>query len=160
MFFLPPGYHVEMVDGRLVLISDKDGTISNIDPLTGQPFGEGTLPGTNQGQPPALPSTVVPGTVPGASGSAAGPSALSGTEAFLPSALKWLGALVLLWIILTALSEHGDPNARTIGRALAGLILLGALFYLGPGAISNVQNLWTQAGNPNPVQGPNPVPGA
>lgn len=159
MFFIPPGFHVSVVDGRLVLISDTDGTVSNIDPLTGQPFGSGTLPGTNQGQPPALPPSVTPGTVPGAA-QGGFPNLVGGTAAFLPSAMKWLGALFLLWVILTALSEHGDPNARTIGNALAGLILVGALFYLGPGAISNVRNLWTQTGTSSPVQGPNPVPGA
>lgn len=153
MIFIPPGFHVSTDDnGRLVLISDADGTVSNIDPLTGQPFGTSTLPGTLGGQPPAPPT--------GASAPGSMPNLTGGTAAFLPEALKWLGALFLLWVILTALSEHGDPNAKTIGNALAGLILLGALFYLGPGAISNVKNLWTQTGTSAPVQGPNPVPGA
>ena len=149
MIYTQPGYHIAVDDnGRLELISDADGSTSNIDPHTGQPFGEGTLPGTRDGQPPAAPQ---PGAM---------PNLVGGTAAFLPEAMKWLGALFLLWVILTALSEHGDPNAKRIGGALAGLILLGALFYLGPGAISNVKNLWTQTGTSAPVQGPNPVPGA
>ena len=60
------------------------------------------------------------------------------------SALKWLGALVLLWIILTALTEY-SANAAIFGQALAGLVLLGALFYLGPDAIKNVKNVWADA---------------
>jgi hypothetical protein len=80
-----------------------------------------------------------------------------GTAAFDLSGLKWLASLVLLWLILTALSEY-SPNTKMLGQALAGLILLGALFYLGPGAIANVKNIWTQTGA-NPVQGPQPVQG-
>ena len=154
MIFIPPGYHISIdASGRLILISDADGTVSNIDPLTGQPFGEGTLPGVNPNAPGAQPP--LPAATPGQL-----PNLTGGTAAFLPEALKWLGALFLLWVVLTALEEHGDPNARTIGHALAGLILLGALFYLGPGAISNVRNLWTQTGTSSPTLGPNPVPGA
>jgi hypothetical protein len=153
MIFIPPGYHVAVDDnGRLVLISDADGSVSNIDPLTGKPFGEEpTLPGTRDAPVPAPPAP---------SGGGGMPSLVGGTAPFLPEALKWLGALFLLWVILTALSEHGDANAKRIGGALAGLILLGALFYLGPGAISNVKNLWTQTGTSSPTLGPNPVPGA
>jgi hypothetical protein len=156
VIFIPPGYHISIdADGRMVLISDADGTVSNIDPLTGQPFGNGTpLPGVNPNAPGAQPNQSPPANVGGM------PNLTGGTAAFLPEAMKWLGALFLLWVILTALSEHGDPNAKRIGTALAGLILLGALFYLGPGAISNVTNLWTQTGTSSPVQGPNPVPGA
>jgi hypothetical protein len=65
----------------------------------------------------------------------------SGTQPFLPAAMKWLGALALLWIVLTALTEY-SPNTRQIGVGLAGLILFGALYYLGPTAMANIQHLW------------------
>jgi len=85
------------------------------------------------------------------------PSTVStgGTQAFDLGALKWLGSLVLLWLILTAMTEY-SPNMARLGKAMAGLILLGALYYLGPGAISNIQNLWKKPGE----AGPNPIPGA
>ena len=78
-----------------------------------------------------------------------------GTQPFDLSALKWLGSLVLLWIILTALTEY-SPNTKRFGQAAAGLIIVGALYYLGPGAISNIPNLWKAPG----TAGPQPVPGA
>lgn len=98
------------------------GVVNPTDPLpditgTGPTTG-GTVPGT---------VTVNVGT--------------TGTGPMLPAALKWLGALFLLWVVLTALSEHGDPNAANIGRALSGLILFGALYYLGPQAIKNAKTL-------------------
>ena len=70
--------------------------------------------------------------------------------AFNTDDLKWLGALVLLWIILTAMTEYSD-NAKQIGQAFAGLILFGACYYLlpdspscKPRAISNIKNLWSK----------------
>ena len=81
-----------------------------------------------------------------------------GMSAMPLDVLKWLGALALLWIILTALSEY-SPNGRTIGMALAGLILFGALYSLGPAAISNIKNVWN-ATSSNPVQGPSSISGA
>ena len=77
-----------------------------------------------------------------------------GMQPWLPDALKWLASLVLLWIILTALTEY-SPNTAMLGKAMAGLIIVGALYYLGPGAISNIPNLWKKSGE----AGPNPVPG-
>lgn len=100
---------------------------------TGPPDITGTGPTTGG---------TVPGTV-----TVSVPS--GGMEPILPAALKWLGALFLLWVVLTALSEHGDPNAKNIGRALSGLILLGALYYLGPQAITNAKALVS----PTPTSG-------
>jgi len=77
------------------------------------------------------PATPVPGDI----------SKASGTAPWDITALKWLGALALLWIILTALTEY-SPNTRPFGQAFAGLILMGALYALGPQAISNIPNLW------------------
>ena len=64
-----------------------------------------------------------------------------GTAPWDITALKWLGALALLWIILTALTEYSE-NTRPFGQAFAGLILMGALYALGPQAIANIPNLW------------------
>ena len=80
--------------------------------------------------------TPVTATVPGSTG---------GTQPWDPTALKWLGALALLWIILTALTEYSD-NTRVFGQAFAGLILMGALYALGPQAIANIPNLWKAPG--------------
>jgi hypothetical protein len=148
------GYTVTMPNGEVLWINPATGEVQIVHPA------DPNAPPVSPLTPGKITDNVPKPQTPDPAGSTTGPSALGGTDPFLPSALKWLGALVLLWIILTALSEHGDPNAKNIGRALAGLILLGALFYLGPGAMSNVRNLWTQVGTPNPVQGPNPVPGA
>lgn len=82
------------------------------------------------------------------------PSITGGMEPFDLGALKWLAALVLLWLILTALSEY-SANGAMLGKAMAGLILLGALYYLGPQAIGNIPNLWKAPG----TAGPEPVPG-
>ena len=51
--------------------------------------------------------------------------------------LKWLAALLLLWLILTAMKESGPLSQ--VAAPMAGLILAGALFYMGPTAIKNVQ---------------------
>jgi hypothetical protein len=100
---------------------------------------------------PTDPLPDITGTGPTTGGSVPGTVTVknaAGMAPMLPAALKWLGALFLLWVVLTALTEHGDPNAKNIGRALAGLILLGALYYLGPdspsghpGAITNAKLL-------------------
>jgi len=68
-----------------------------------------------------------------------------GTGPWDITALKWLGALALLWIILTALTEY-SPNTKPFGQAFAGLILMGALYALGPQAIANIPNLWKSPG--------------
>jgi hypothetical protein len=65
----------------------------------------------------------------------------SGTQPWDLSFLKWLGALALLWIILTALTEY-SANTKPFGQAFAGLILTGALYWMGPQAIANVSNIW------------------
>lgn len=95
------------------------GVVNPTDPL---PNITGTGPTTGG---------TVPGTV----------TVQEGTQPMLPAALKWLGALFLLWVILSALTEHGDSNSKNIARALAGLILFGALYYLGPQAITNAKQL-------------------
>jgi hypothetical protein len=69
-----------------------------------------------------------------------------GTQPWDITALKWLGALALLWIILTALTEYSE-NTRPFGQAFAGLILMGALYALGPQAIENIPNLWKIPGS-------------
>lgn len=81
---------------------------------------------------PVLPGNRPPGSVVIQTG---------GTAPFLPAAMKWLAALALLWIILTALTEY-SPNMRQLGIGFAGLILVGALYYLGPKAIENAKHLW------------------
>jgi hypothetical protein len=140
-----PGYHLEQLpDGQWVLVNDLTGDVVWTDPF--QP----TIPGERPEVPPNYPN--ISGNPINSPTSSQG-----GTAAFDTAALKWLAALVLLWLILTALTEY-SPNTKMLGQALAGLILLGALFYLGPGAISNVKNIWTDTGS-NPVQGPQPVPG-
>jgi hypothetical protein len=143
-----PGYHLEQLpDGSWVLVNDATGDVVLTDPFSP------TVPGERPEVPPNYPN--ISGNPINSSGAA---GTQGGTGAFDLSGLKWLASLVLLWLILTALSEY-SPNTKMLGQALAGLILLGALFYLGPGAISNVKNLWTQTGA-SPVAGPNPVPGA
>jgi hypothetical protein len=142
-----PGYHLEqLADGQWVLVNDATGDVVVTDPFSP------TDPATRPSVPGSTQPTI--GGNPINSGAAGGGG---GTAAFDLSGLKWLASLVLLWLILTALSEY-SPNTKMLGQALAGLILLGALFYLGPGAISNVKNLWTQTGA-SPVQGPQPVQG-
>jgi hypothetical protein len=119
--------HIEQLpDGEFVLVDDGTGSSTAIDVTPVDP----TAPGSG---------------VPGLAGTGTGivdtAGKQGGTAAFDLSALKWLGALVLLWVILTALTEF-SPNTQMFGQALAGLILLAALFYLGPAAIGNVKNLW------------------
>jgi hypothetical protein len=100
----------------------------NVDPATGQP-----TPTSPDIQPSGelAPSTTTQ------------PTGQKGTDP-LPVAIgKWLGALVLLWIILTALAEYSD-NGAIFAKALAGLILFGALYYLGPQAMSNIKNIWSK----------------
>ena len=66
-------------------------------------------------------------------------SATTERVAFSPKRmLAWLGAMVGLWFVLTALSDGGQAG---IARSLAGLLLVGAIIALGPGAISNAQAL-------------------
>ena len=53
--------------------------------------------------------------------------------------LKWLAALFLLWLILTGMQESGALSR--FAYPFAGLILLGALYYMGPTAIQNIQKI-------------------
>jgi hypothetical protein len=62
----------------------------------------------------------------------------SGTAAMPPNVLLWLGALFLLWLALTALHDASAATAP-YATGMAGLILVGALMYLGPTAIKNIQ---------------------
>lgn len=137
-------------------------TLSNGEQLSvnGQ-TGEITIVKQGTGPDPGLldPGTITP-NVPfvrpdQVNSSGGGNVSTGGTQPFDITALKWLGALVLLWIILAAMNEY-SPNTAMFAKAFAGLILLGALYYLGPGAISNIPNLWKAPG----TAGPNPVPGA
>ena len=50
----------------------------------------------------------------------------------------WIAALALLWFILTALKEAGYPD---FANGIAGLIMFGALLYLGHDAILNARQL-------------------
>jgi hypothetical protein len=77
--------------------------------------------------------TTPPSTPPG--GAPAGPPSNAGLKEFL----IWLGALAVLWIILTVLDETGNTRAA---YGLAALILGGALIYMGPKAITNAQHLF------------------
>jgi hypothetical protein len=125
------GYHLEQLpDGQWVLVNDATGDVVLTDPF--QP----TIPGQAPEVTPNYPNiSGDPINTPAAAGKE------GGTAAWDRGALKWLASLVLLWLILTALTEY-SPNAQMFGQALAGLILVGALFYLGPTAIKNVQNIW------------------
>ncbi len=127
---MPAGYHlVRLADGSYALVNDATGNVAITDPYTGAITGEGGPIGDQ----------------PTWSGDGGGGTTTTiqagGTPAFLPAAMKWLGALALLWIVLTALTEY-SPNTRQLGIGLAGLILVGALYYLGPTAIANVKHLW------------------
>jgi hypothetical protein len=44
------------------------------------------------------------------------------------------------------MTEYSD-NAKVFGQAFAGLILMGALYALGPQAIANIPNLWKAPGS-------------
>jgi hypothetical protein len=50
----------------------------------------------------------------------------------------WIGALVVLWFILSALSEAGYAKEAS---AIGGLLVFGALMFMGPQAIQNAQAL-------------------
>lgn len=131
----------------MALIQLPDGQWVEYDPSTGtvqipDPFGPGST-----GTTPATASSTGLSPAQIAAQLANPPGGQGGTAAFLPQALKWLAALVLLWIILTAMSE-GNDTTRRFGQALSGLILMGALYYLGPTAIHNVQYLWIQEAPP------------
>jgi hypothetical protein len=146
-------------DGSWAVLDNNGNVISTlIGPPSGtghvvqQPDGSYAVAWSDTGQSTPLdPSVSQTGTpVPAAAGSS--PSSGGGTPAFDVSALKWLGALVLLWLILTALTEYSS-NTQIFGQALAGLVLLGALFYLGPDAIKNVQNIWSGTQPTTPTTG-------
>jgi len=139
-------YLVTLSNGRQLSVNANTGEITIV--AEGQGSTSPTDPGTITPNEPFIP--------PAQSPLAQHPTVSTrGMDPFDITALKWLGSLVLLWIILTALTEY-SPNTAMFGKAMAGLILLGALYYLGPGAISNIQNLWKAPG----TAGPNPVPGA
>jgi hypothetical protein len=136
-----PGYHLEqLADGQWVLVNDTTGDVVITDPFgptdpNTQPSVPGSTQPTSSGDPINTPASTA-----GKQG---------GTAAWDQGALKWLASLVLLWLILTALTEY-SPNAKMFGQAFAGLILVGALFYLGPTAIANVKNIWQ---SPTPTGG-------
>jgi hypothetical protein len=50
----------------------------------------------------------------------------------------WLGAIALLWFVLTAAAESGLQKEA---YAFAGLILAGAVLFMGPDAIKHAQQL-------------------
>jgi len=50
----------------------------------------------------------------------------------------WLGAIAILWFVLTAAAESGFSNEA---YAFAGLILVGAMLFMGPDAIKHAQQL-------------------
>jgi hypothetical protein len=52
--------------------------------------------------------------------------------------MLWLAALAVLWMILTAIKEAGYP---AFANGIAGLIIFGALLFMGKDAIANAQKL-------------------
>ena len=50
----------------------------------------------------------------------------------------WIGAIAVLWFVLTAAAESGFQSEA---YAFAGLILVGALLFMGPNAIKHAQQL-------------------
>jgi hypothetical protein len=126
-----PGYHLEqLADGQWVLVNDATGDVVVTDPFSPtDPATQPSVPGSTQ-------PTITGNPINSGAGTQGG-----GTAPWDQDALKWLASLALLWLILTALTEY-SPNTKMLGQALAGLILVGALFYLGPTAIKNVGNIW------------------
>jgi len=50
----------------------------------------------------------------------------------------WVGAVAILWLVLSVLSDSGNAD---VARAVAGLIVFGMVMALGPGAIGNARGL-------------------
>ena len=82
---------------------------------------------------------------PGVAGPPENPVAVAATPAnrqridFTPGRFTlWMGALAILWLILAGLADSGNADAA---RALAALVVVGAVMALGPGAIGNAKGL-------------------
>lgn len=85
------------------------------------------------------------GSLPPVQGPAENPSVVAATPAsrvrveFTPGKFAaWLGALAILWLVLSALADSGNAD---VARATGGLIVFGAVMALGPGAIGNAKGL-------------------
>ena len=79
------------------------------------------------------PDLIAPGTKPGSVQIAAG-QAMPDWQQFL----VFIGALVVLWFVLSAIDEAGYSQ---LANGFAGLIVAGALLFMGPTAITNAQAL-------------------
>jgi hypothetical protein len=94
-------------------------------------------------QNPAAPA--MPGPIVGGSGGSSGSGGSTAPDAPASQAfdtgkfLMWIGALAVLWLILTSVKEAGYPQ---FAYGMAGLILFGALLTLGPKAIENAQQIF------------------
>jgi hypothetical protein len=91
---------------------------------------------TTEGMPTNLldPSAQAP-----AQGADSGAAAVNAASGFVKGFLVWLGALGVLWLFLTMLADSGNAQ---VAYALAGLILGGAVLYMGPQALKNAQTLF------------------
>jgi len=85
------------------------------------------------------------GSLPPVQGPAESPSVVAATPAnrvrveFTPGRfVAWIGALAILWLILSALADSGNAD---VARAVGGLIVFGSVLALGPGAIGNARGL-------------------
>lgn len=117
----------QQADGSWVLIDDDTGMVVSVDPYGGGAQGDTTTPAS---QVPTLgPNPAAPQT-----SSGAGPPPMADWQQFL----IWIGALAVLWFLLNAIAEGGYPDAA---HGLAGLLLVGALIFMGPTAITNAQSL-------------------
>lgn len=107
--------------GNAIVPTPPDG--GGFDPSPGG--GIGDLPiGTPT--PPGTPRT--PGE--------ANPSAFETKPFDAKKFLAWLGALVVLWFVLTVMADSGEPAAA---YSIAGLLMFGSLLFLGPKAIENAK---------------------
>src|SRR5215472_4087328 len=110
-------YEVTLDNGEVLSVNASTGEITIVKQGNGpsNPLTPGTITPNVPFVPPDKSPLNEPSTV-------SGPG---GMQPFDLTALKWLGALVLLWIILTALSEY-SPNTALLAKGMAGLILLSA----------------------------------
>lgn len=121
---LPLHYHLQqLADGQWVIVDDDTGKT-----LTTDPYGGGV---TGEGPPISQEPTLGPNPAAPTSGSV---PAMPDWQQFL----IWTGALAVLWFVLMAIAEAGEPGAA---NAFAGLLIGGALIFLGPTAIKNAQAL-------------------
>lgn len=80
------------------------------------------------------PSTPSPPSTPSTPSGGAAPAPIAEWQKFV----VWLGAVAVLWLVLTLAAETGNQQ---FAYAFAALLLIGALFWLGPKAIDNAKAL-------------------